>query len=156
MFSLAAPPTLPRPYEAASFAEHFSQIPFCHAITVKPVFYCIWNRSHMVVLSMFSMNKQYKRKLDVCILYSSFYYTTVPDLDSHLLSFQPMNTKIGILHPSEHSNARIVRLPSSRGDRFACCLGWRTFAVSSHASEIIDELDAWCWILAKRLQCKRM
>ena len=71
MFSLAAPPTLPRPYEAASFAEHFSQIPFCHAITVKPVFYCIWNRSHMVVLSMFSMNKQNKRKLDVCILCSS-------------------------------------------------------------------------------------
>ena len=107
MFSLAAPPTLPRPYEAASFAEHFSQIPFCHAITVKPVFYCIWNRSHMVVLSMFSMNKQYKRKLDVCILYSSFYYTTVPDLDSHLLSFQPMNTKIKMKIKYHHCKTSI-------------------------------------------------
>ena len=71
MFSLAAPPTLPRPYEAASFAEHFSQIPFCHAITVKPVFYCIWNRSHMVV---FSMNKQYKK---IGCLYFILYYTKI-------------------------------------------------------------------------------
>ena len=40
------PPTALARREAASFAEHCSQIPFCHAITVKPVFYCIWNRSH--------------------------------------------------------------------------------------------------------------
>ena len=112
MFSLAAPPTLPRPYEAASFAEHFSQIPFCHAITVKPVFYCIWNRSHMVVFSMFSMNKQNKRKLDVCILYSSFYYTTVLIFTieyrlSHLLSFQPMNTKIKLKIKYHHCKTSI-------------------------------------------------
>ena len=74
MFSLAAPPTLPRPYEAASFAEHFSQIPFCHAITVKPVFYCIWNRSHMVVFSMFSMNKQYKKIGCLYFIFKSLLY----------------------------------------------------------------------------------